>query len=233
MIYDAVLEVTYNHNEGLTNITTEFPDIKVSLWCNWSIDIIVIDTSNLNQKNSFIQNLSNFIGENMLLASTSETSPIIVRPCHCPSSPVSVILPEYDCFHMSPITYEKNREILHVMLSSMSTEGLFDKIKELEYVDDVSLKYLTPHKFPEKPFPVYVPINDLLLNLTEKQYEILLEAFNKGYYELPRQIKTEELSKKFNISRRAFEDHLRKAERNIFNIIVPYFLMNRMDKIDR
>ncbi len=232
MIYDGVLEVSYKHAEGLTSITEKYPDIKVSLWCNWSIDIIAVDSDNLNEKNNFIENLETYIGKNMILAASSESSPIIIRPCNCPSSPVSVILPEYDSFHISPIVYEKNKEILHVMLASSSTDSLFDKIKELEYVEQVNLKYLTPYKFPEKPFPIYVPINDLLANLTDKQYEILLEAFNKGYYELPRQSTTEELSKKFDISRRAFEDHLRKAERNVFNIIVPYFLMNRLEKID-
>lgn len=231
MIYDAVLEIQYNQNEGLTNITNEYPDIKVSLWCNWSLDIIVLDTDNLNQKNNVIQNLKNFVGENMVLDTSSESSPIIVRPCQCPSSPVSVLLPEYDCFHISPIVYEKNKEILHVLLASMSTADLFDKIKELNYVEDVSLKYLNPHKFPEKPFPIYLPINDLLVNLTDKQYDVLLESYNKGYYELPRQITTEELATKFNISRRAFEDHLRKAERNVFNTIMPFFLMNRLKKL--
>ena len=124
-----------------------------------------------------------------------------------------------------------NKEILHVMLASMSTDKLFDKIRELQNVEEVNLKYLNPYKFPEKPFPLYVPINDLLSNLTNKQYEVLTESFKKGYYELPRQSSTEELSKRFNISRRAFEDHLRKAERNIFNVIIPYFLMNKLEKI--
>ncbi len=230
MIYDAVLEVQYNKDEGLTNITNAYPDIKVSLWCNWSIDIIVLDTDNLNQKNNVLLNLQDYVGENMILDMTSESSPLIIRPCQCPSSPVSVLLPEYDCFHISPIVYEKNKEVLHVLLASMSTADLFDKIKALDYVEDVSLKYLNPHKFPDKPFPIYLPINDVLLNLTDKQYDVLLESYNQGYYELPRQVKTEELAKKFKISRRALEDHLRKAERNVLNVIMPYFLMNRMKK---
>ena len=131
MIYDGVLEVNYKQSEGLTNITAVYPDIKVSLWCNWSIDIIVVDSDNLNQKNTFIEHLEEFLGENMLLASSSETSPIVVRPCNCPSSSISTILPEYDSLHISPIVYEKNKEILHVMLASESTDKLFDKIKSL------------------------------------------------------------------------------------------------------
>ena len=231
MIYDAILEVSYKNNQGLTNITNKFPELKVSLWCNYAIDIIVVDSSNPSQKNDLIENLVTYFGESMLLASTNEVSPLIVRPCQCPTTPVTAILPEYDCLHMSPIKYEQNKEILHVMLASMSTDKLFDKIRELQNVEEVNLKYLNPYKFPEKPFPLYVPINDLLSNLTNKQYEVLTESFKKGYYELPRQSSTEELSKRFNISRRAFEDHLRKAERNIFNVIIPYFLMNKLEKI--
>jgi len=231
MIYDAILEVSYKNGEGLTNITNVYSDVKVSLWCNWSIDIIVLDTENISQKNELLQKLQEYIGENMILAPSIDSSPVIVRPCSCPSTPVTVVLPDYDGFHLSPIKYDHNKEILHVMLSSESSERLFDRIKSIQNVEDVNLKYLKPHKFPERPFPLYVPVNDILQNLTDKQYEILLEAYNKGYYELPRQATTELLSQKFNISRRAFEDHLRKAERNIFNTILPYFLMNKMEKL--
>lgn len=233
MIYDAILEIVYNdHNqEGLTLITSEFSDVKISLWCNWSIDIIVLESENSVQKNNIFNSLDRLFGNNMILDSQKEIGPLIMRICNCPSTSVTTILAEYDCFHVPPIEYEKNKELLHIMMPSNGSSDLFDKIKDNEAVRDVNLKYLSPHKFPDKPFPIYLPINDLLMNLTDKQYKILNEAYNSGYYELPRQVKTEELAKMFDISRRALEDHLRKAERNIFNKIVPYFLMSRLEKL--
>ena len=231
MMYDAVLEVSYRNNEGLTKISNVYSDLKISLWCNYAIDIIIVDTDNINQKNEVLQNVDQLIGENVILAPTNETSPLILRSCQCPTTPVTVLLPEFDSFHVSPIKYEGNKEYLHVMLSSTNTEGLMDKIKNLENVEGVHFKYLTPFKFPEKPFPVYLPINELLKSLTDKQYEALIESYNKGYYELPRQTSTEDIAKKFNVNRRTLEDHLRKAERNIFNMVIPYFLMIQKENL--
>ena len=184
MLYDAILEVIYKEKEpeGLTLITSEFLDVKISLWCNWSIDIIVLDSDNNAQKNNIYNNLNALFGNTMLLDSKNDSSPIIMRVCNCPSNSISTILAEYDCFHIPPITYEQNKEILHLMMPSNGAAELFDKIKEDFHVQDVNLKYLSPHKFPEKPFPLYLPNNELLVNLTEKKYEILKDSYVKGYY---------------------------------------------------
>jgi len=65
---------------------------------------------------------------------------------------------------------------------------------------------LTDAKFsPESPLNV----------LTEKQRRVLIAAYKFGYYDLPRRISSEQLSKKLNLHKSALAAHRRKAELRI------------------
>jgi len=61
---------------------------------------------------------------------------------------------------------------------------------------------------------------DILTVLTDKQREIMITAHKSGYYEYPKKINSEQLSKKVNISKPTLVQHLRKAEGRIFNEIL-------------
>ena len=55
----------------------------------------------------------------------------------------------------------------------------------------------------------------LLSSLTGKQRRVLSEAFLKGYYDIPRKTRSDELATKLGISNATFVAHRRKAERRL------------------
>ena len=58
--------------------------------------------------------------------------------------------------------------------------------------------------------------------LTEKQKQAIHEAIINGYYNYPRKIDLEKLSKIMKVSRVTFQEHLRKAESKLIPQIFGY-----------
>lgn len=60
----------------------------------------------------------------------------------------------------------------------------------------------------------------LLSKLTSRQRQILLTGYALGYYDVPRRISSDELSRHLNIDKSTIVEHLRKAERKLIGGII-------------
>ncbi|HEY3420630.1 MAG TPA: helix-turn-helix domain-containing protein [Methanomassiliicoccales archaeon] len=61
---------------------------------------------------------------------------------------------------------------------------------------------------------------DILAVLTDKQREVMVMAFQNGYYDYPKRISSERLCRKVGISKPTLLQHMRKAEGRIFKEII-------------
>jgi predicted DNA binding protein len=62
--------------------------------------------------------------------------------------------------------------------------------------------------------------NSPLQRLTEKQRNVLIKAYELGYYDRPRRISSEELAQKVNLSKSTLVAHRRKAERRVLTEVL-------------
>lgn len=230
MLYHALVEIEYDHPQSIISFTIQHPAIYVNLWCNFWLDVLEVHSNDETIIDLQNTELKKFFGDFSVLTSASKTTPLVIRTCQCPSSPITTLLHKYDSFHLPPVIYKENREILHVVITSEEADMLFDEIKQDSTIKNVSLRQLAPFKFPDQPYPIYLSINDIVKNMTMRQINALVEAYNNGYYDLPRKVTTEELAKKFLINRRTYEEHLRKAEKEIVNTLIPFIVMNFANK---
>jgi hypothetical protein len=60
----------------------------------------------------------------------------------------------------------------------------------------------------------------LLSKLTPRQRQMLLTAYALGYYDVPRRISSDELSKHLKVDKSTIVEHLRKAERRLIGSII-------------
>lgn len=60
-------------------------------------------------------------------------------------------------------------------------------------------------------------VGDQQGELTERQRTVVMHALRAGYYEWPREVKSEELAAELGISRATLHEHLRKAEQTLLS----------------
>ena len=60
----------------------------------------------------------------------------------------------------------------------------------------------------------------LLSKLTLRQRQMLLTAYALGYYDVPRRISSDDLSRHLNVDKSTIVEHLRKAERKLIGSII-------------
>jgi predicted DNA binding protein len=60
----------------------------------------------------------------------------------------------------------------------------------------------------------------LLSKLTPRQRQMLLTAYTLGYYDVPRRISSDELSRHLKVDKSTIAEHLRKAERKLIGSII-------------
>lgn len=72
-------------------------------------------------------------------------------------------------------------------------------------------------------------LNQLIESLTPTQIDILTQAFEAGYYNIPRSTKLHSLATINNKSRWAIEKNVRSAENKILNYIMPFIYLHNSD----
>jgi predicted DNA binding protein len=111
----------------------------------------------------------------------------------------------------TPSIFTKEKMIISVTGNEENLKRILDLFKNIGKVTKIS--FVKPI-FNEETILSY---------LTDKQREILIEAKKNGYYNYPRKINSEELSKKIGLSKPTVIQHLRKAEdRIVSNILAGY-----------
>jgi len=66
--------------------------------------------------------------------------------------------------------------------------------------------------------------------LTEKQIAVSILAFNKGYYDIPRKIRLQDIAEELGVTRYAIERLLRASENKIMKFLIPYLNIKNIEE---
>ncbi len=91
-----------------------------------------------------------------------------------------------------------------------SLTDFFEKVKQIATITVLKMKRESPAVFIQQEVP----------KLTEKQRGVFELALEYGYYTYPRKVSVQDLAAKANIPRTTFQEHLRKAEERVMNLLI-------------
>ncbi|MBD3229680.1 MAG: hypothetical protein GF329_15980 [Candidatus Lokiarchaeota archaeon] len=120
------------------------------------------------------------------------------------------LVSDFDIILQTPLIFSED----YIKLSVISHEDQLKRVLNFfyNYASKDNMKVLSI-------MPIKYDINSVQSILTDKQWTIMNYAVKNGYYEIPREISSEQLSEEFGISVSAVHEHIRKSLLKILNIV--------------
>jgi hypothetical protein len=116
---------------------------------------------------------------------------------------------DLDIIYTTPMIIARDRQVISVLGEQKDLKKFIELVRpNADRITNMSFKRAAYQK------------KDILSVLTHKQKETIIAAYDHGYYDYPKKITSEELSKKVNISKGTMMEHLRKAEGRLLREIL-------------
>jgi predicted DNA binding protein len=120
---------------------------------------------------------------------------------------------------IGPTTLEHGRECFDLLLDGR--DELSKAVELLGEFGDVNVERIS-NDFSHEVTPSHAEWQELLASIPERRREILNLALEQGYFEIPREVTLEELAAQMDITKTTASTHLRKAERQLVEFLLPY-----------
>lgn len=199
-------------------LSTRFPETQYIMWYVWNRQILKFNPASddefedtmdyLEDHRMHIEKSIRFQDGYFLLISEDNEEDFdvwrIADANHCIELPPAI-------FHDGEGEYR---------IAGFDEDSISSLISDMKRFAGVRLK--VKRKLPINILRSSIWMSSIFSLLTEKQSRCLIEADIKGYYRIPRTVKTSEIASSMGISRSTFEAHLRKAENSVIESIVPY-----------
>jgi hypothetical protein len=217
----ALWEISFRaqYDYPFISMSGRHPGIPISMWCIWGKELLQVpsqDERELGEIEKEIRKAGRVVDKWI----EAQESRIFMLRCTCGTyeqSPWNV-WESYEFFDAPPAVYQDGWGYFRVVgFEESGTRGLFRDFNRLGPTELIRKRELSLNMLPSS-----VWVNSLFADLTSKQADAVLKAHRYGYYNSPRQITTESIAKSLGISRSTYEEHLRKAENQIINALIPY-----------
>lgn len=120
---------------------------------------------------------------------------------------------------IGPTKLEDGCEFFDLLLNDR--DELSTAIELLSEFGSVSVERIT-RDFRREVMPSRAEWQELLSSIPPRQREFLNTAVEMGYFEIPRQVTLEELADEMGITKTTVSNHLRKAEQQLIEFVLPY-----------
>jgi len=222
-LLEVVFKVT--HDCPFCDISRKFPSMRMFVWCNREHDIIEVIAEKPEEylvATKELYKIPDIVEE----SSDRGNIHLITKTCSCEKeNSVTRVIDSFNLLHVSPAVIEKGWEYYRVVaFRQKEVKGLLDEFEKRGFTCEVV------RKVPFDGFlasSLTLTADALFSDLTKKQADALLTAYNYGYYKLPRTADVKTIAKSRRIPRTTFQEHLKKAENKLVISLAPYVEMFR------
>lgn len=222
-LFEVVLKVT--HDCPFCNISKKFPSLKMFGWCNREHEVFELIVDDQQEYSAVIEEMSK-LGGIMEKASDQKKVHLVTKKCFCTmENSVSKNIDAFNLLHISPVIYGQGWEYYRIIVFRHDDlKGLMQRLEKRGFVFDIMRK--TPFD-GSLASSLTLTADALFSDLTDKQIDALMTAYNHGYYKLPRKAPVTIIAKKKRVPRTTFQEHLKKAENKLIISLVPYIQLYR------
>lgn len=207
---------------------------QVYAFCSGVYDVLIV-SGPINQYHLNIAKSLFFNVEDWRVINEGEKNKIsfIIMNCLCDKNDVSItsLIQNVGGLESYPVRFEDGFEIHKIICVDEKIESdVLNLLQELPYMKILAINDLGEDGLFKSQM---VSIPEIINKLTSRQIDILLFAYENGYYEIPRNVKTEDLAEKFQITRYGAEKQLRTAENKLIASLIPYLYFKKEETISK
>jgi len=228
------LSVRLQHHCPFLEFSSHFGKKALYHYCSSFNDYLVIPGKLTDEQKELVQRyfgrFENLyikeIGKNLDLTYVIIDCPGISENFDIVSSSIDQKMRKLKAIPIYPITYQYGYEYYTLYCKNIETADNFIKKMKSGIVFEVLSSKDLGNEWVVTQTAV---LKQLFDELTPVQVDILKQAYEKGYYNIPREIKTEDLAQKNKKSRYAIEKNIRSAENKILNYIMPFMYLHESE----
>lgn len=196
-------------------------DVRIALWCNDHCDLMRVRSAS-GEIDRVLARIDDVTGIDDALVEDGDAT-VITNRCvkECEGTTVDASLDAHGCLLVPPLRYEEGARLCRVL--ALEGDRLTNCYRDLLKTFDVTVdakRELETVSADDRPFPFEAPVP----SLSRRQRQVFTMAFERGYYELPRETTMVEIADDLGIDRRTVEEHRRRAERKLLESVVEQYL---------
>jgi len=223
MVYQIKIKV--RHSCPFLELTSQFDGISYG-YCIRDYDVLSVP-GKLTEKTLQLAKISFPNYDDWRVTNIQDTISYIQMSCLCESMydiSITDIIQRAGGLIKYPISYQNNWEIYSVMAFTEQVSA--NVMRNLNEIDDDSIEIDIISNIDLGIDGLFksqmISGPELFASLTPRQLEILIEAIEMGYYEIPRNIRTKDIATRQGKRRYTIEKLLRNAENKIMKSLTPY-----------
>ena len=223
MLYTLILKI--KHSCPFSIFSEKYSSFEILHWCNSQYDVLEL-RGEVTEIEKSVEHINDELGMILKIFPIEEQTQIVIKHCECDKLPFINIPEKLGCMQIPPVKYLAGIEIQKLIVTLDNVQHLMTEYKKTDPTAIIEILSLAPLKDVENPKILSLNVEEFHKDLTRKQYQAIMKAYDQGYYEIPRNVSVDVLAEELNISRRTYEEHLRKAEKKIMRRLIPLFKLN-------